>query len=285
MKNKNHSLPFIITSLLMAPLCYVAVTNSIDASRQSILPPNWINIVRVFNVAFSFICVFYAFIFERRIKTKSTVKLIKKGQDPELVMFICGASLFLAPAGLSLLFVSLGSVTVDVKVYSSFAFLGILGWSWRYRKLFLNSIGGYEAQTNSEPIETSDLKVILSKIVHAYTIVLAILGVLSLLFLAMKILLIVRPPENYVTHTQMAMFWLLFYSLISIALFSAIVLRIKESPFAIFTTRAISFLLLIWVPFGTAAFIYWIWKVRNKEGAKAEPIGSVDQGHSEPVEK
>ena len=285
MKNIKCILPFIITGLLMTPLCYIAVTNFIVTSRQSIEPPDWVNIARLFNVAFSFICVFSVFIFEHKIKTNSAFKLTKKGQDPELVMFISGASLFLAPACLAFFLVLFGSVTVDVKVYSAFAFLAILYWSWRYRRLFLNLKDEHGIQTISELIETSDSKEIMSKIVRAYTIVLAILGTFSLLFLGMKILLIFQPPENYDMPTQMDIIWVPYYSLLFISCWTTVVLRIKKSSIAIFATRAISLFLLIWVPFGTAAFIYWIWKVRKREEAKAEPIGSVDQGHNGPVEK
>lgn len=281
MKHKTHALATIVVGLLLAPFCYILVSNLLVASRQSITPPDWINIPRLLNIGFSIICVISAFMFESKIRGKSADILVKTGQDPEFVAFICGASSFLAPASLALLLVFLGSATVDVKVYSALAFLAILGWSWRYRKLFHNSIDGHEDPTNSKAMEASDSKVILSELVRAYTIVLSILGVLSLLFIAMKILLIVRPPEDYVAHAQTAIFLVAFYSLLSITCWSAVVMRIRKSPFAVFATRAISSLLLVWVPFGTAAFVYWIWRVRKSE--EAEPIDSVDMGHRGPI--
>jgi hypothetical protein len=43
------------------------------------------------------------------------------------------------------------------------------------------------------------------------------------------------------------------------------VLRTKRSELARPTTAAVSILLIIWAPFGTAAFIWWIGWVRRRE--------------------
>jgi hypothetical protein len=43
------------------------------------------------------------------------------------------------------------------------------------------------------------------------------------------------------------------------------VLRTKRSDLARPTTAAVSILLIIWAPFGTAAFIWWVGWVRKRE--------------------
>jgi len=48
------------------------------------------------------------------------------------------------------------------------------------------------------------------------------------------------------------------------------VLRTYRSPLAPPTTAAVSILLALWVPFGTAAFIYWVGWVRKHERQNAE---------------
>ncbi len=43
------------------------------------------------------------------------------------------------------------------------------------------------------------------------------------------------------------------------------VLRVYRSPLAGPTTAALSILLILWAPIGTAAFVYWIGWVRRRE--------------------
>jgi hypothetical protein len=42
-------------------------------------------------------------------------------------------------------------------------------------------------------------------------------------------------------------------------------LRVIRSPAALPATRLLSIVLVLWVPFGTAAFVYWLLRVRELE--------------------
>lgn len=269
MKKQNNILPlFLIVGILYTPLIFIGVSNSFNTTLQLYeAPPDWIriNIARLINGVLALLCIVYAFIFERKILTESPGKLIKKGSDPELVAMLCGAALCEAPACFAFFFFMFGLSVVDVYVYSALSFAAILGWAWRYRRLLIPTPVDAEHKHTTENTLIIPKSSSVNTMVRSYTVVLGILGSISFLLLAIKIVLVFYPPEDYLGQKQMIMLIIPLYLFFSLSCWITTILRIKKSPLASLATRATSCILIAWFPFGTAAFFYWIGKIRKRE--------------------
>jgi hypothetical protein len=104
---------------------------------------------------------------------------------------------------------------------------------------------------------------------YSYTVILFVLAGLALIAIANHEFLI-RTAANKVELVIAVMRCVQVLEAI-IFLFAVTVgiLRTYRSPLAWPTTAAVSILLAVWVPFGTAAFIYWVGWVRKPERASA----------------
>jgi len=131
------------------------------------------------------------------------------------------------------------------------SFIGIIFWSWYQRAVFKVD-GKKEFQTI-----TSETR--------SYTIILIILGFISLGLLALKVFLIVKPPEYYTAPVSISIPGIPIYAFITLGSWGTAILRFRRSPYALSATGAISIGLLFLFPLGTAAFIYWIGWIRKKE--------------------
>ncbi len=268
MKKQNNILPLVlIVGMLLTPFCFIVFAHFFNATRQLYEAPDWVNIARLINGVLALLCIVSVFIVERKILTKSPKKLIKKAVDPELIVLLCGAAHFEAPACLALFFFMLGSSVVDVYIYSALYFAAMLAWAWRYRHFLLTM----PVDAEHKPITDNTLLIPKSSsvnsntMVRAYTVVLGILGSISFLLLASEIMLVIHPPEDYLGGEQMTMLIIPLYLFFSLLCWITTILRTKKSPLASLATKATSYILIAWVPFGTAAFFYWIGKVRKKE--------------------
>jgi len=80
----------------------------------------------------------------------------------------------------------------------------------------------------------------------------------------MLIVMTVQEEPNAVTVALLR-----FLQGVELILFAATlwvaILRSRQSPLAGATTAAVSILLIFWVPFGTAMFIWWVGWVRRRE--------------------
>jgi hypothetical protein len=104
-----------------------------------------------------------------------------------------------------------------------------------------------------------------------YTIQLIILGALVPLFLHIQI-----PPQfavsagteaagGYFSNTDIRTFWVYFYLGLAVGCWAASFLRIRRHSYALNATAAISTLLIIFIPFGTANYGYWLLRIRKKD--------------------
>ena len=268
MKKQNNIPPLVfIVAFLYAPFVFIAGSNLFNATQQLYEAPDWvINIARPINAVIALLCIVYLFIVERKILTKSP-ELIKKGSDPEFLALLCGG-IFNAPACFAFIFFMFGSSIVDVYIYSALSFAAIIAWAWRYRRLLLTTPVDAEHKpiTDNTLIIPKSSSVDTNTMVRPYTIVLGILGSISFLFLASEIMSVIHPPEDYyLGQKEMRIFLISLYLLFSLSCWITTILRTKKSPLASFATRATSYILIAWFPFGIAAFFYWIGKVRKKE--------------------
>jgi len=270
MKKQNNMPPLVfIVAFLYAPLILIFASNFLNTTLQLYEAPDWaINIARPINGVIALLCIVYLFIVERKILTKSP-ELIKKGVDQELIALLCGAILLEFPACLAFFFFMFGSSIVDVYIYSALSFAAIIAWAWRYRRLLLTmpADAKHKHITDNTLLIPKSSSVNTNAMVRPYTVVLGIIGSISFLFLASEIMSVIHPPEDYyyLGQKEMTILTISLYLLFSLSCWITTILRTKKSPFASLATRATSYILIAWFPFGTAAFFYWIGKVRKKE--------------------
>lgn len=252
MKNKN---PFItailILVLLFALLIYIALAHTINTSRGPVEPPDWIPLARIILYIFAACCFPLAFLMKRTIREKSAEKIIKKGQDPDASILIVGSALFLAPSCLAFFIFILGGLLTDIYICSVLSFIGIIFWSWYQRAAF--------------KIDRKSKSRIISSATRSYTIILILLGFISLCFLAIYIFLIVELLEYFTAPVSLTLISIPIYAFFTLGCWGTAIFRFRRSPYALFATKAISIAILCWFPFGTAAFIYWMGWIRKKE--------------------
>ena len=104
---------------------------------------------------------------------------------------------------------------------------------------------------------------------YSYTVILFVLAGLSLIA-AFNHELLIRITANEVV-TPILRFVQAIEAIIFVFALIVAVLRTYRSPLALPTTAAVSILLALWMPFGTAAFIYWVGWVRKYE---RQPAGA-----------
>lgn len=269
MKKQNNMPPLVfIVAFLFAPLILISASNFFNATQQLYEAPDWvINIARPINAVIALLCIVYLFIVERKILTTKSPELIKKGVDPEFLALLCGL-IFNVPACFAFCFFMVGSSIVEVYIYSALSFAAIIAWAWRYRRLLIPMPVDAEHKpiTDNTLLIPKSSNVNTNTMVRSYTVVLGILGSISFLFLASEIMSVIHPPEDYyLGQKEMRVYLISLYLLLSLSCWITTILRTKNSPLASFATRATSYILIAWFPFGIAAFFYWIRKVRKKE--------------------
>ena len=252
MKNKNPLLPVIITlGFLFAPICYFSVAHTINATRDPIESPGWTTLARIILYLFTVGCFYLSFFMEQHIRKKSAKAIIKKGKDPDFLILMVGSALYLAPACIAFFLFLFWGLLSDIYICSVLSFIGIIYWSWHQRAIF--------------KIDDKNQFQTISSEIRSYTIILFILGFISLGFLALKVFIIVNPPESYTAPVSIEIPGIPIYAFIVIGSWGTAILRFRRSSYALVATGIISFVFLFWFPFGTAAFIYWIGWIRKKE--------------------
>lgn len=271
-EKKRPVVSFILTvALLFAPIMYVAVAATIDEKRGPIQAPKWMTIARLVTAGITMCCLALPFFIERNIRAKLAEKARRKGPDPELTILIIGSTVFLAPSGIAVLLFLFGSPIIDVYAYSVFSFLAVAGWSWHQRACFSLSDKAKLEMPSRETVPEQAISAEEGKfpVVRAYTILLIIVGLLAFTFLGIKILLITTPPEYYTASSHLYMFWIPFYAFLTMGCWMTAFLRARRSSYALAATGGVSIMLLFFIPFGTAAFVYWLWRVRKKENERS----------------
>ena len=252
MKNKNPFIPAIlIIGLLFALLCYIFIAHTINTSRGPIEPPDWIILARIILYIFAVFCFPLAFLMKRNIREESAEKIIKKGKDPDVSILIVGSALFLAPTCIAFFIFIFSGLLTDLYICSVLSFIGIIFWSWYQRAAF--------------KIDGKSKSQIISSTTRSYTIILILLGLISLGTLALRIFLIVEQVEYSTAPVSTNILLIPINAFITLGSWGTVILRFRRSPYALFATRAISIVILFWLPFGTAAFIYWVVWIRKKE--------------------
>jgi hypothetical protein len=254
-KEKLTAFRVAIVGLVLMPLINIAPAAKIY--QMHLLPtslPVSIQTARISCFVFALLCWISIPFINRHIRAKETSKMSSSGLDPEKVLLLLDLSLLLAPALIVLILSFLGYPIIDVYLYSYSIFVVMALWLfWKWKIFWTNTISKLP---NREPQNDS---------VKSYTVVLVIMSILALAFLSLKVILIVSPPEGYNEPLQWNLPWALINLFLLTSCIVTIILRLINSPSASDVTAFISVLLAFWVPFGTAAYIYWRFKIKPRE--------------------
>ncbi|MBP1673860.1 MAG: hypothetical protein H6Q25_1675 [Bacteroidetes bacterium] len=253
MKNKNPFVPFLIlASYVFAIICYLGVSQYISETQGPIVPPEWITLARSI-VYLIFICCFAcSFLMERYIQTKSAEKIVKQGKDPDLIILIYGLGLFLLPTCMMFFIFFKSGIINDIYICSILSFIGFVYWSWHKRNVFTLNRQVESQEHTTELSQLSESSNIL--FVRSYTVMLCLLSIIYAGFLVLKIFLIINPPKFRTMHSSsLEMVTVSIYAFLAICCLATAILRFRKSSYALFATKVTSFLLCVWIPFGTAA--------------------------------
>ena len=115
-----------------------------------------------------------------------------------------------------------------------------------------------------------------------YTVQLIILGALVPIFLGIQIPLqfsaSTEAAGNHFGNADMHTFFVFFYLGLAAGCWATSFLRIRRHTYALNATAAISTLLIIFIPFGTANYVYWLAHIRKKDMLTAKtPQSCVDE--------
>ncbi len=254
-QKKIETLLIVVIGCLLAPACYSFLATVINGYRGQIKIPEWGTYARIILVVLTIFFVSYAFFAEHNIRTKKLEKIRSKGKDPEAVILVAGIASVQYPGFIAFIIFLLGGAVVDVYIFSALSFIGVLVWSSIHRATFKSQISQKEA---ARPM------------VGAYTTIIIIMGALFLFSSLFMVFAMLSTSYNSDILTALFMFVMFCDVFFAIGCWITAILRARRSQYALAATRTASVLFLAWIPFGTAAFVYWFGWVRKKEREREE---------------
>lgn len=128
--------------------------------------------------------MFALYIEKRSIKNLNN-KFSFKCISPRIISYIIGMALILSISINPLILQEFRLATsMDVLIYSILSITGILIWAWRYRDIFIDNNDKLIIGTEDQSLQYYEHEVATARqYMSKYTIVLAILGTLSLIIL------------------------------------------------------------------------------------------------------
>jgi hypothetical protein len=265
-KKKNLKNPLILAlAFLVGPLSYSFIAATINQKRGPIDVPGWIGFARIITVALSIAIIAFLYILNRRTREKAASKTKNEGIDTEVKSLSWGLGVLISPTIAAFINFLLGAPVVDVYACSAFSLLAIGIWFWCRRAVLIAGIPKvvYKPSLEGQPAKMIPLKMGKTVSVRSYTVVLFILGVFGVLSIIFEIFLL--SDSIGVSQPPIFLIKIPFYAIITLGCWIAAFLRLRKSPYALYVTSTISIVLLFFFPLGTAAFIYWRWRVRKRE--------------------
>jgi len=265
---KNAPL-FFLAALFVPIIIYAASTHL--ATKETVINNEWLNTARYINIFISIFYFLFIFKFEQIVYKKAQKKENKKIQNPRAVSYIVGIAIIESISINTLGFQTFKlATTTDVLIFSALSIIGILFWTWRYSNVILTTM---RQSANKDKILSiismnNNIYIPGKDYIRAYTIILKLSGILSFILLIIQIKSFLNSHNNIDTNSHFNILPIAFHIFNTVGCFTAAALRIRKSIYAIFATNAISGFLLFWFPLGTAAFIYWYFKVRKREEVK-----------------
>jgi hypothetical protein len=257
-QDKAHSLRLAIIGLLFMPLVFAfsaAKINQMHLLTTSL--PFTIHNSRILCIVVALLSLI-SIPFINRYSVKDADKLREQQIDPQLVLILLDVTILLLPVMCVLFLFFLGLPVNDVQFYAYPSFLLMIGLLIWKRRSFWYDYADKAAFRSTTPSTIIDNK-------KSYTIVLFVLGVLATLFLLLKIVLMINPPQEYAAPLFVNLPWVIIYALLVIGCSVTIMLRLRNSKYAFEITSLTSVIVAYWIPFGTAAYLYWRMKIKPKE--------------------
>lgn len=245
-----------IVGIVLMPLVNVAPVAKIH--QMGLLPrefPFSVQTARISCVIFALLCWVSIPFINRYERVHDADRMRNNGYDPELIILLLNLVLLFGPALIVLLLSFLGLPVIDAYIYSYSIFVVMVVWLFWKRKTFW-SISDNVAEPDMEPRNRNT---------KSYTIVLTILSILALIFFLLKIILLIHPPEGYVDSLSWNLPFALLYGFLVTSCILTIRLRQINSQHAFDMTAFMSVILLYWIPFGTAVYFYWRFKIKPRE--------------------
>lgn len=247
----------VILGLVLMPLINLAPAAMLHQKPILLLvSPFSIQVARIFCISFGLLCWLSIPFINRHVRLRDADKMRNKGFEPDLLMLLLNLGMLLCPVLIVLILSFIGLPLIDIYIYSYPIFIIMIGWLWWKRSIFwsISDISGMPDKQNRSP-----------KCTKSYTRVLVILSILAIAFLFLKIVLIVNPPEGYSEPLTVTLPWALIYALLVAGCMLTTILRLRNSQHAVDLTAVMSIILAYWIPFGTAAYIYWRMKIKAIE--------------------
>ncbi len=259
-QDKAHSFRLAIVGILFMPLLFAFSAAKINQMHEHILPaslPFTVHNSRILCLVVALLSL-VALPFINRYSLKDTDKLREQQIDPRLLLILLDVAALLLPVMCVLFLFFLGLPGNDVQFYAYPSFLLMIGLLFWKRGTFWYDYADKAASVSMSPATVINCK-------KSYTIVLCSLIVLSTLFLVLKIVLMINPPQEYADPLFVNLPWAIIYALLVIGCSVAVVLRLRNSEYAFEMTSLTSVIIAYWIPFGTAAYLYWRIKIKPKE--------------------
>ncbi len=256
-QDKAHRLRLGIVGLLFMPLVFAFSAAKIN--QMHLLPTSPLFTIQNSRI----LCIVVAFLslasipFINRYGIKDPDKLREQQIDPQLILILLDMTMLLLPFMCVLLLFFLGLPGNDVQFYAYPSFLLMLGLLFWKRRSFWHDHVDKVAFRSTATSNVNSQK--------SYTVVLCFLAVLATLFLILKIVLMINPPQEYAEPFFVNLPWAMIYALLVIGCFVTIILRLSNSQYAFEITSLTSVIVAYWIPFGTAAYLYWRMKIKPKE--------------------
>jgi hypothetical protein len=258
-RDKAMKFRVAIVGLIFTPLVFAFSATEINKLHLSVGLPFSLPAARILSVTVTILILISIPFINRYVRIKDAEKMRMQQIDPELVLLLLNVAMLLFPVMSVLFLFFVGLPANDVYFYSYPSFILMLGLLIQKRRTF------WPDETDKTTIPPDSQLPSLIKITRSYTVVLSVLAILAILFLSLKIILMVNPPQEYTEPFYVNLPLALIYALLIIGCILTIISRLRNSQQAVELTALTSLVLAYWIPFGTAAYIYWRMKIKPKE--------------------
>jgi hypothetical protein len=256
-REKNRKFRLFVVSMPFQNLVYAFAAAKIDQVHMlKIQFPFSIQNVRIICSIIAFLSLLSLPFINRHIRSKVADRMRGNHIDPELILLLINLMMLLLPVMCVLFLFFLGLPVNDVYFYSYLSFILMLGLLVEKRKI----VWPADILTTTTKSDSYTIPII-----RSYTVVLSLLTALALLLLTVRVMLMINPPPEYSEPFFVNLPWTLIYALIVIGCTLAVILRFRNSHQAIAFTTLISPLLAFWIPFGTAGYFCWRFKIKPRE--------------------
>ena len=253
---KNRKFRLLVVGMPFQNLVYAFAAAEIDHLHLlKVQFPFAIRYVRIICLIIACLSLLSIPFINRHIRSKDAERMRSNQIDPELTLLLINVMMLLLPVMCVLFLFFIGLPANDVYFYSYASFTLMLGLLVMKRNI-LWPAGLIDTSMKFDSCS--------APIIRSYTVVLALLSLIALLLFTVRTMPLINPQEH-AEPLFVNLPWMIIYALIVITCTLGVILRYRNSRKAIAFTALISPLLAFWVPFGTAGYFYWRYKIKPSE--------------------